>query len=148
MTEPLEALYREVILEHAREPRHRGRLVAPTLIHQGANPVCGDRVELSLRIDGDRVVEVGFDGQGCAISQAAASLLTDLLRGRTLDEVDAIHGAFMAMLSGDGVADERLLGDAVALRGVRRFPRRVGCAALAGTTLREALDLHARRPAR
>jgi len=142
---PLDALYREVVLEHAREPRGRGRLAEPTLVHHGVNAACGDRVELSLRIDGDRLAEIAFEGQGCAISQAAASLLTELLRGRTLREVDAVQAAFMGMLSGDGEADESVLGDAVALHGVRRFPRRVACAALAWTTLREALDLHGRR---
>jgi nitrogen fixation NifU-like protein len=139
MSEPLDALYREVVLEHARDPHHRGRLEQPTLVQQGSNPVCGDRIELSLRLDGDRVAEVAFEGQGCAISQAAASMMTDLLRGRTLDEAEAVQAAFMRMLSGDGVADEDILGDAVALADVRRFPRRVRCAALAWTTLREAL---------
>jgi nitrogen fixation NifU-like protein len=147
MSGPLDALYREAILEHAREPHHRGRLAQPTLVHRGANPVCGDRIELSLRLAGGRLAEVGFEGQGCAISQASASLLTDLVHGRTLEEVEAVRGAFMRMLSGDGAADEAVLGDAVALRDVRRFPRRVACAALAWTTLREALDLGVgRRP--
>jgi nitrogen fixation NifU-like protein len=142
---PLDALYREVVLDYAREPRGRGRLAEPTLAHRGSNAACGDRVELSLRLEADRLAEVAFQGQGCAISQAAASLLTDLLRGRTLADVDAIRTAFTAMLSGDGGADEAVLGDAVALRDVRRFPRRVACAALAWTTLGEALDLYARR---
>jgi nitrogen fixation NifU-like protein len=141
----IDQLYREVVLEHAREPHHHGRLPSPTVAHRGNNPVCGDAIELSLRIEGDRLEEVAFVGEGCAISQAAASLLTDLLRGRTLEEVGRIEAAFKRMLSGDGAVDEALLGDAIALHGVRRFPRRVRCAALAWATLHEALELYQRR---
>ena len=140
MSAPLDALYRDVILEHAREPHGRGRLVAPTLVHRGLNAACGDRVELSLRVEGGRLTGAAFEGEGCAISQAAASMLTDLLPGRTLAEIERIRAAYMRMLSGDGQADEQVLGDAVALRDVRRFPRRVRCAALAWTTLRQALE--------
>ena len=147
MSAPLDDLYREVVLTHAREPRHRGRLPRPTIVHRGSHPSCGDTIELSLRIEGDRLVALAFEGQGCAISQAAASLLTELVRGRTLDDVAVVEAAYHRMLAGDGAVDEQLLGDAAALAGVRRFPRRVACAALAWTTLREALDLdRVRRP--
>jgi nitrogen fixation NifU-like protein len=141
----LDGLYREVILEHARSPRHRAAIAEPTLVHRGSNALCGDAVELSLRLEGDRVTSVGLAGQGCAISQASASIMADLVEGRSFEEIEADEAAFKRMLSGDGEVDEERLGDAAALHDVRRFPRRVKCVALAWTTLHEALDLYQRR---
>ena len=132
-------LYREVVLDHRRSPRHRRRLVEPTVSTRGANISCGDEVELDLRVEDGRVVEVGFGGQGCTISQASASMMAELIAGKPLDEVGRIAAAFQRMLSGDGETDESRLGDAGALAGVRQFPGRVKCAMLPWTTLRQAL---------
>jgi nitrogen fixation NifU-like protein len=132
-------LYREVVLDHRRNPRHRARLVAPTVTQRGANLSCGDEVEVDLRLEGDRLAEVGFGGQGCAISQASASMMSELIEGRSREEVERISASFQRMLSGDGEVDEALLGDAATLAGVRQFPGRVKCAMLPWTTLHQAL---------
>lgn len=86
----MDDIYRQYILDHYREPHHHGHLEHPDRSAADTNPLCGDRVGIELRVDGDRVAEVGFDGRGCAISQAAASMLTDMVEGRTLDELRAI----------------------------------------------------------
>ena len=132
-------LYREVVLDHRRSPRHHGRLAEPTVSQRGANMFCGDEVEVDLRLEDGRVADVGFGGQGCTISQASASMMSELIAGRSRAEVERIAGAFQRMLSGDGEVDETLLGDAAVLAGVRQFPARVKCAMLPWTTLHEAL---------
>ena len=132
-------LYREVVLDHRRNPRHHVRLTEPTVSQRGANMFCGDEVEVDLRLDGGRVVEVGFGGQGCTISQASASMMSERIAGRSLDEVGRIADAFQRMLSGDGAVDEALRGEAAVLAGVRQFPARVKCAVLPWATLRQAL---------
>lgn len=136
---PATELYREVVLDHRRNPRHKRRLASATHHARGANLACGDEVEIDLRFDGDRVAGVGFGGQGCTIGQASASMMCEAIAGRTRDEIDAIVASFHRMLSGDGAVDEEMLGDAAALVGVRRFPARVTCAALPWATLRRAL---------
>ena len=132
-------LYREVVLDHRRSPRHHVRLEKPTVSQRGANMFCGDEVEVDLRLADGRVADVGFGGQGCTISQASASMMSELVCGRSRDEVERIADAFQRMLSGDGAVDEDLLGDAAVLAGVRQFPARVKCAMLPWTTLRQAL---------
>ena len=132
-------LYREVVLDHRRSPRHHGHLDAPTVSERGKNLFCGDEVELDLRLDGDRIDDVGFGGQGCTVSQASASMMSELVAGRTREEAERLADAFTRMLSSDGQVDEELLGDAAVLAGVRQFPARVKCALLPWTTLREAL---------
>lgn len=141
----LEDLYREVILDHYRRPRHRGRLAEPTIAQRGSNPLCGDEVEIGVRLEGDRLAEIGVEGQGCSISRASASIMAQLLDGRTVDEVDEIVAAFKRMMTGDGQVDEDRIGDAEALIGVRKFPVRVKCATLAWNTLKEALELYTKR---
>ena len=148
MATDLGGLYREVILEHARSTQHRGQITDPTLVHRGVNSQCGDEVELSLRVESDRVVDLAIGGQGCAISQASASIMADLVIGRSFEEIATGEAAIMRMLAGDGEVDDDILGDAAALGCVRQFPRRVKCAALAWTTLHEALDLYQHRAVR
>ncbi|TAK21854.1 MAG: SUF system NifU family Fe-S cluster assembly protein [Chloroflexota bacterium] len=138
-TGPIDDLYREVVLEHARHPRNRRAIASPTHQNRGANPICGDELTIGLRVADERIADIAFTGRGCAISQASASMMADLLKGRELSQVDDIAAAVRTMLSGDGTVDEEALGDAVALRAVRQFPRRVACATLAWTTLAEAL---------
>jgi nitrogen fixation NifU-like protein len=142
----LDELYREVILDHYRNPRRRGRLADPDAHAEGQNPLCGDEVTVDLRLDGDRVAEVRVGGQGCSISQAAASMMAEAIEGKTTDEVVALAHRFKRMMEiekGDAGIDPEhpgeALGDLEALQGVRRFPVRIKCADLPWATLLEAL---------
>lgn len=136
---PLESLYQEVILSHYRRPRNRRELErADARVHMN-NPTCGDEIVLAVRMEGDRIVEVGFTGQGCSISQASASMMTSLLEGRTLAEADQLADAFRDLVHGRSTPERnRALGDLRALAGVSRFPARVRCALLAWNALEEA----------
>jgi nitrogen fixation NifU-like protein len=137
----LDDLYREVILDHYAHPRNRGRLDPADVTVEGANPLCGDELAISVRLREDRVEDVKFEGRGCSISQASASMMTDLIKGKTLDEVRALIGAFKEMMHGREPAAE--LGDLVALAGVRKFPVRIKCATLSWIALEQGLDDHA-----
>jgi nitrogen fixation NifU-like protein len=139
----LDELYREVILEHYKSPRNRGRLPEPDVAIRGRNPLCGDDVEISLDIADGVVRDVRFQGRGCSISQASASMLTEAIKGKTLDETRHLVDGFKAMMHGD-VAPDADLSDVEALQGVRKYPVRIKCALLAWTTLQEGLDLYAR----
>jgi len=131
-------LYREVILDHGRRPRRRG-LPANAIAAEGVNPLCGDEVRIGIVLGDDgRIREYGFDGSGCAISQASASLLGDAVTGLSSDDVKAVIAAFQDFVRG-GTAGEVDIGDLAALEGVARFPMRVKCATLAARTLQEAL---------
>ncbi|MCB2223088.1 MAG: SUF system NifU family Fe-S cluster assembly protein [Actinobacteria bacterium] len=143
----LDELYREVILDHYRNPRHRGRLEHATAHAEGQNPLCGDEVRIDLVVDGGRVVEIGVTGQGCSISQASASMMAEAVAGKSVAEIEGLSSRFRAMMDleeGDAGIDEsrpgESLGDLEALQGVRRFPVRIKCAALPWTTLKEALE--------
>jgi len=136
-------LYQEVILDHNKHPRNFGSVEAADHCARGDNPLCGDQLTLYLKMDGDRVAEVRFEGQGCAISTASASILTEVVRGKTLDEVDALFESFHELLTGDpSVAAEAgpELGKLAVFAGVREFPMSVKCATLAWHTFRAALD--------
>lgn len=135
----LASLYQEIILDHAQDPRHQGRLAGATHRAEGYNPLCGDKVTLEIKIEGDRVVEAAFSGQGCAISTASASLLANSLAGRTVAEVEALGRDVLGYLADDAPVDRAALGDVAALGGVRAYPMRVKCATLAWHTLRAAL---------
>ncbi|MDR7521338.1 MAG: SUF system NifU family Fe-S cluster assembly protein [Armatimonadota bacterium] len=134
----LDDLYREVILDHYAHPRNRGRLEPSDIAVEGANPLCGDELALFVRLEGDRVGDVRFEGRGCSISQASASMMTDAIKGKTLEEVRALIGAFKGMMHGQ--EPEVDLGDLVALQGVRRFPVRIKCATLAWVALEQGLE--------
>ena len=136
----LSALYQELILDHYRRPRNRGTVEPADATVAMKNPVCGDEITLTLALDGDRVADAKFAGTGCSISQASASMMTQLVRGKTLAEVEVVKGRLIAMLRGDAEAatDERL-GDLRALSGVSRLPVRVKCAILAWSALERAL---------
>ena len=139
----LSSLYQELILDHYRRPRNRGRLEHPDVAIQKKNPLCGDLIELQLVFDGDVVRDVRFVGQGCAISQASASMMTQLLKGRTT--ADAAHAAerFTSMVHGDAdAARDPALGELRALAGVARIPVRHPCALLAWSALADALAAH------
>ena len=135
----LDDLYREILLDHYRSPRNRGRLDAPTASADGANPLCGDQITLDVVLDGDgNVVDVAFEGSGCSISQASSSMMTGYVKGRPAAEALAGVEAFQRMMV-DGEALDEEFGDIEALSGVRKFPVRVKCASLAWKTLEQAL---------
>ncbi|MCC7008042.1 MAG: SUF system NifU family Fe-S cluster assembly protein [Acidobacteria bacterium] len=134
-------LYQEVILDHNRRPRNYGALEHPDRQARGHNPLCGDRVGVSLRMDGDRIADVRFEGAGCAISRASASLMTEAVRGRTVAEVADLFERFTAMITAplDTAAGDESLGKLTVLGGVREFPIRIKCASLPWHTLKAAL---------
>ena len=136
----LDELYREIILDHYRNPRNRGSLEEPSLSGEGDNPLCGDEVKLELAIQGDQIAAVRFLGRGCSISQASASMLTQAIMGLSLEEVEALFESFKGMMYGSDQVDPESLGDLEALQGVRKFPVRVKCATLAWNVLQEALE--------
>jgi nitrogen fixation protein NifU and related proteins len=146
----LEDLYREIILDHYRSPRNRGELpTPPAVVAQGHNPLCGDEITVYLQVDGDTVTDVKVGGQGCSISQSSASMMSQAIKGHSVDEVRALVKRFKGMMSiedgdGDGDGNEPAadvsLGDLEALQGVVKFPVRIKCATLAWNTLLEALD--------
>jgi len=147
----LEDLYREIILDHYRSPRNRGELpTPPAVVAQGHNPLCGDEITVFLQLDDGAVTDVRVGGQGCSISQSSASMMSQAIKGRDVDEVRALVRRFKGMMSiedaepgdnGDSrPGDEVALGDLEALQGVVKFPVRIKCATLAWNTLLEALE--------
>ena len=139
-TPALNSLYQQLILEHYRSPRNKAELPEKTVEIHMANPVCGDEIRLQLRIEDGRIQEVKFVGQGCSISQAAVSMMTTKLEGRSLDEADALAKRFTELMHGDAeAAKDRDLGDLRALAGVSQFPVRIKCALLGFDALQEAL---------
>jgi len=157
----LEDLYREIILDHYRNPRNRGELpVPPATRVEGFNPLCGDEIVVFLEVGGDQVAELKIGGQGCSISQASASMMSAAVKGKSLDEARALIRAFKAMMSihehrldgdgqpadgdgeGEAVAPDPSvkLGDLEALQGVVKFPVRIKCATLSWNTLAQGLD--------
>jgi nitrogen fixation protein NifU and related proteins len=153
----LEDLYREIILDHYRNPRNRGELDTPPAHRvEGFNPLCGDEIVVYVLVDGDgRITDIRVGGQGCSISQSSASMMSNAVKGHTVDEARAITRAFKAMMSihessldgdDDGAPEpdadlaEVKLGDLEALRGVVKFPVRIKCATLSWNTLAQGLD--------
>jgi nitrogen fixation NifU-like protein len=136
-----EDLAREAILDHYRRPRNRGALPAPAQHFEGMNPVCGDEILLDLEVDRERgvIADVAFGGQGCSISQASASMMTELVKGRPLGAVDRTIALFRGMMI-DGAEPAKELGDLEALQGVAKYPSRVKCALLCWNVLQEGLD--------
>jgi nitrogen fixation protein NifU and related proteins len=137
----LRDLYQEVILDHNRRPRNFRRLDCPDRTCEGFNPLCGDRLTLFLEIDGDRIKDVTFDGTGCAISRASASLMTDALKGKTIADVEALFDRFHQLVTSDpdAPADTSGLGKLAVFAGVREHPSRIKCATLSWHTLKAAV---------
>jgi len=143
MDDSLRELYQEVILDHSRHPRQFGVLEGATHRGQGDNPLCGDRVTVYLHVDdNDHIDDVSFEGRGCAISQASASLMTEMIKGRSVAEAKELMGGFLHLVKGDranGLGnDDRERLDVMA--GVSAFPMRVKCATLAWHTMKSALE--------
>src|SRR5690242_9958595 len=136
----LKDLYRDVIVDHNKHPRNFGRLEPADAHADGHNPLCGDQLSVTVKLNGDNIEEVKFDGSGCAISVASASLLTEAVRGKTIAETDALFNKVHDTLTHhDAPIDLDALGKLAALTGVRDFPARVKCASLCWHTLQAAL---------
>ena len=138
----LTELYQQVIVEHNKSPRNYKKLEPHDKTAEGHNPLCGDRIEVFVKLDGDRIADIGFQGKGCAISQASASLMTGAVKGHTLAEAEQLFEAFHAMVMSDPQAPPpgaQALGKLAAFAGVRQFPSRVKCASLSWHTLHAAL---------
>jgi len=139
MSTPQDAVYQEVILKHYRNPARRGDMDAPDVVIAMRNPTCGDDIVLQLRVSGETIDDVRFKGQGCAISQASASMMSERLVGRTFAEAEPLLARFRDMIHGDAeAARDKSLGELRALAGVSRLPRRVKCAMLPWDALEEA----------
>jgi nitrogen fixation NifU-like protein len=136
----LSDLYQEVILDHNRRPRNFRTIERPTHHAEGYNPLCGDRLNLFVQVEGDRITDVAFQGAGCAISKASASLLTDEVKGRSVAEAVALFERFHRMVTTPPDREVEDLGKLSVLAGVREFPVRVKCASLAWHTLKAALE--------
>src|SRR5579863_3078933 len=133
-------LYREIILDHYRNPRHHQAVDPADRVIEANNPLCGDEIDLSYRLDNGTVAAIGFMGRGCSISQASASMLCEAVTGMSVEGAAALAERFRAMLTGDGAASDRDdIGDLEALRGVRAYPVRVKCATLVWNALLEGL---------
>lgn len=136
----LKDLYQEIIVDHNRSPRNFGALPDADRTLEGYNPLCGDRLKLYLKLDGDRIADIRFDGSGCAISVASASLMTEALKGRTVDEARRLFEDFHQLVTASRApADTARYGKLAALAGVRDYPARVKCATLSWHTLNSAL---------
>ena len=134
----LRALYQEVILDHSRRPRNFGRLETATHHAEGYNPLCGDRVEVFIELDDDRVSGMQFEGAGCAISTSSASLMTEALKGKTVGEARELFERVRALMTGEAISGGSV-GKLTVFEGVREFPLRVKCATLAWHTMTSAL---------
>lgn len=140
----LRNLYQEVVVDHSRSPRNFGRLAAANRSAEGFNPLCGDRLTLYLRISDGVIEDAGFDGSGCAISTASASLMTEALKGKTEAQARALFSGFHALVTGEPGEAGVPLGKLEVLAGVREFPARVKCATLAWHTMQAALENRAK----
>ena len=137
----LEDLYREIILDHYRNPRNRGELPTPPAHRtEGFNPLCGDEIVVYLDVADDRIADVKIGGQGCSISQSSASMMTEAVTGRKVDEALGLATSFRGMMAGEVEPDEDTFGDLVALKGVVKYPIRIKCAVLAWDMLQDALQ--------
>ena len=142
MDDDIRDLYRDMVMEHSRKPRNFRRLASPTCSAEGFNPLCGDQITLDVELKDDVISEVSFEGSGCAISRASASLMTEAVRGKSKAAAVDLFGAFRAMVT-RGVGqeyDDDGLGDLEVLAGVTEFPVRIKCATLSWHTLKNALD--------
>ena len=136
----LRDLYRDVILDHNRHPRNFGHLEHPDAQAEGHNPLCGDRLTLSVRLAGDRIEDIRFEGRGCAISRASASLMSEAVKGKDRASVRRLFESVHALLTDHEATPTSDLGKLAALSGVREFPARVKCASLCWHTLNAALE--------
>ena len=136
----LEDLYKEVILDHYKNPRNKRPMPDAAVTCSRNNPLCGDEITVFATIDGGTVTDVAFQGQGCSISQSSASMLTEAVKGRSVGDAEHLASDFRGMMAGEVEPDEDEFGDLVALKGVVKYPIRIKCAVLAWDVLQEALS--------
>lgn len=142
MSAGLDDLYQELILDHYRSRRNAGALETPSVSVDHNNPLCGDEIHLELLIDDGRVAEIRHSGQGCSISQASASMMSEAAAGLPLEDALALVEHFRLMMHGQEQPDEERLGDAIALEGVAKYPVRIKCALLSWMALKDAIETH------
>lgn len=147
MIKELRDLYQEVIIDHSRNPRQFGQLPAPTHIHEGYNPLCGDQLTVYFQEEDGVIKETRFEGSGCAISMASASLMMEILKGKTIEEAEALFSQFHDLVTGRS-NDIHQLGKLAVLAGVAEFPMRVKCATLCWHTTLAALHDEVKTPVR
>jgi len=138
----LDELYKDLILDHYRRPRNRHSVAEPKVVGEGYNPLCGDEIAVEAHFDGDVLSDIGFEGRGCSLSQASGSMMTEAVKGKTVEEAQALIDAFTRMMTDPGSHPADGLGDLEAFAGVGKYPVRVKCATLAWHAL---LDLLRRR---
>lgn len=138
----LDELYRELILDHYKNPRHKAKLDHADVVAEGYNPVCGDEIAMELNFEGDRLAEIGVRGRGCSISQASASMMSELVEGKSVGEIRHLTDELKQMLTHPGGSVPEELGDLEALQGVAKFAVRVKCATLAWHTLADGIEQH------
>ena len=137
----LNDLYQEIILEHYKEPHNKGQLQGADAGSEGRNPMCGDEIKVSVKINGNIIEDIRFEGSGCAISQASASVMTDAVKGITLEQAEKTLRAFTAMIkNGDAIGEIDPESELAAFQGVREYPTRIKCALLAWNALKNSLD--------
>ncbi len=136
----LRELYQEVILDHTKRPRNFGTLEGSSHRAEGNNPLCGDEIRVTVKVDGDSIRELRFEGAGCAISTASASLMTEALAGKTIEQANCLFDRFHGVVTGEIARDDGKLGKLAVMGGVAEYPLRVKCATLAWHTLRAALE--------
>jgi nitrogen fixation NifU-like protein len=136
----LDDIYKEVILDHYKNPRNKRELPGAELTSSKNNPLCGDDITVFVHGEGDTLADVAFQGQGCSISQSSASMMTEAVKGRSAEDARALAKDFRDMMSGEHEPDEDEFGDLVALKGVVKYPIRIKCAVLAWDVLQEALE--------
>lgn len=133
-------LYQDVILEHSRHPRNFGKLDDANREAKGNNPLCGDRVTIYLKLDGDKIADAHFEAKGCAISVASASMMTSMVKGKTVAEAKALFERFHALVTGKANGSDEGLDELAALSGVKDFPTRIKCATLPWHTMTAAIE--------
>lgn len=136
----LDELYQDLILDHFKNPRHKRALRHDEILVDEENPTCGDHIQLTMRIEQGRIADVAFDGRGCAISMASASMLAERLIGMAVDDARQLIGDFVGVIRNEKTMSPEALGDLIALEGVREFPLRVKCATMAWHAAHKAIE--------
>ncbi|KGX92821.1 nitrogen-fixing protein NifU [Pontibacillus halophilus JSM 076056 = DSM 19796] len=136
----LDQLYRQVIMDHYKNPRNRGTLEGDVMSVNMNNPTCGDRIQLQLQVEEGTVTDAKFDGEGCSISLASASMMTQAVKGKSIDEAVKMSGAFSDLMQGKDIDEDIDFGDIQALQGVSKFPARIKCATLPWKAMEKGVD--------
>ena len=136
----LDEIYKEVILDHYKHPRNKRELAGAEFCSTANNPLCGDEITVYAHLEGDELADVSFLGAGCSISQSSASMMTEAVKGKSLDDAKVLAAQFRQMMAGEAEPDESVFGDLVALKGVVKYPIRIKCAVLGWDVLQAALE--------